>query len=80
MSNVPERMEYVGKITKLQGKTAIVRDIDNRSVYHNRLCSKKHVIVQFDDFALHLDGVRLGYGWHPFLRSDFYKLGGKPVF
>lgn len=80
MSNVPERMEYVGKITKLQGETAIVRDIDEKNQYHGRLCPKKHVIAQFDRFDLSLDGTRLGFGWHPFLRSDFRKLGSKPIF
>lgn len=74
------RMEYTGKITQLQGETALVRDIDTLSPYHNRLCPKKHVVAQFDSLTIIYNGTPMLYGWHPFLRSDFTPLGAKPVF
>lgn len=80
MSNIPERMEYAGKIKSLQGMTALVRDIDTQSQYRNRLCHKKHVIAQFDAVGTIYAGTPMWYGWHPFLRSDFVKLGNKPIF
>jgi len=78
--NIPVRMQYVGKIVQLQGKPAIVRNIDKHSPYRNRICHKKHVVAQFDDLTTVFSGTRLGYGWHPFLRSDFAPLGDKPIF
>ena len=79
-TNIHQRMEYVGKIKELQGKIAIVRNIDTLSPFRNRLCHKKHVVAQFDDMSLVFNGTRLGYGWHPFLRVDFVELGSKPIF
>lgn len=78
--SVPTRMEYTGRINNLQGKTAVVRDIDSESPYRDRLCHKKHVVAQFDDIGTFCAGIPMWYGWHPFLRADFTPLGQKPTF
>ncbi len=70
------RMEYTGKIPDLQGKTALVRPPVNSPVFD----PEKHVLAQFDDMDLKFNDRRMGYGWFPFMKSDFTPIGPKPVF
>ena len=52
---------YAGHIAALRGKTALVRKRDDGTL-----------LAQFDDVELiSCSGMRLGYGWHAFPRSDF---------
>jgi hypothetical protein len=74
---VTKRLEYVGKIGILQGKTALIRDLDTND---NFLGFKRGtVLAQFDDMIL-FNGKNLGTKWSPFPSEDFREPGQKPIF
>lgn len=53
---------YVGQISLLKGKTALIR-LDEEN--------KEKVLAQFDDLGLRYHGVGLAFNWHRFDRKDF---------
>ena len=74
-----EQLQYVGRIRELQGKKAITIPMKDYGGAIVQLCPKKHLLAQFDG-PIELDGRRYHLGWHPFLKSDFSRIGDKPIF
>lgn len=61
-------MEYCGPNPQLIGKTALVRDDPVTAALGRRA---PLLLAQFDLPCTVVNGVHLGFGWHPFNRSDF---------
>jgi len=77
-----ERLQYVGKIPQLQGKTVLIRpltDQDRRGWLVELTPKHLYVMAQFDDYIIFHDR-NMGLNWHPFLKSDFQPVGPKPIF
>lgn len=53
---------YVGQISLLKGKTAIIKLDDE---------FPDKVLAQFDDLSLRYHGIGLAFNWHRFDRKDF---------
>lgn len=77
-----QRYEYVGPIPEIQGKIAMLRELDEASMSKTILLLKPEntCLAQFDDPKACLGRSSLGYGWHPFLKSHFVPLREKKVF
>lgn len=82
-----QRMEYIGKIKELQGKTALTQETDPyRNTPQRRLLDfSEHpgvLYAQFDEPLRFGSGPadRWDLGWHPFEKTDFRPEGEKPIF
>ncbi len=69
------KLQYVGKITELQGKTATVRPGGSRYAGFNY----RVVEAQFDD-DITFNGMRMDRTWNPFPAADFQPITEKPIF
>jgi hypothetical protein len=73
------RLQYVGHITELQGKSALTMNLSGHWQEKYPIDPKKHCVAQFDD-EVSFNGKRMHLEWHPFLKSDFAPIGDKPIF
>jgi len=74
-----KRLQYVGYIKELQGKSALTMPLKGHWQKEYPIDPKKHCVAQFDDEIV-LDGKSMHLRWHPFLKSDFAPIGEKPIF
>lgn len=72
------KLQYVGPISELQGKTATVRAGGHQYTEF----TIPIVVAQFDDEIV-FNGQRMDRGWHPFIAKHFQPVtppGAKPIF
>lgn len=72
------RLQYVGPISELQGKTALVWTDGHQYTGF----TVPIVVAQFDDNIM-FNGQRMDLGWHPFIAEHFQPVtptGKKPIF
>lgn len=72
------RLQYVGPISELQGKTALVRTGGHQYTEF----TVPIVVAQFDDEIV-FNEQRMDLGWHPFIAEHFQPVtppGEKPIF
>lgn len=59
---------YVGSIARLKGRRALLREDETTALMSGKA---PMLLAQFDDRALIVDGVRMGFDWHLFEQWDF---------